>query len=133
MSRSGYYTELDNWQMIKWRGQVASAIRGKRGQAMLRDLLMALEAMPDKRLIDGDLRTEDGDVCALGALGAARGLDLDKLDPEDPDSVAAAFDIAPQLAREIVFLNDEDCSHETPEQRYLSIVAWVRSQLRKQI
>lgn len=30
MSRSGYNDDIDNWQMIKWRGQVASAVRGKR-------------------------------------------------------------------------------------------------------
>ena len=33
MSRSGYIDDMDDtWQFIKWRGQVASAIRGARGQ-----------------------------------------------------------------------------------------------------
>ena len=38
MSRSGYSDDLDNWDLIRWRGQVSSAIRGKRGQGFLREL-----------------------------------------------------------------------------------------------
>lgn len=131
MSRSGYSDDLDNWSMIKWRGQVASAIRGARGQKMLREMLAALEALPDKRLIRHELRDQAGEVCALGALGVARGMDVDYLDPEDPEEVASAFDIAPQLAREIVFKNDE-CyySGEQPEQRYSRMVLWVKEQIR---
>lgn len=43
MSRSGYSDDCENVAM--WRGQVASAIRGKRGQTMLRDLVLAQEVM----------------------------------------------------------------------------------------
>jgi hypothetical protein len=47
MSRSQYIDDCDdNWQLIRWRGMVASAIRGKRGQQFLKDLLAALDAMP---------------------------------------------------------------------------------------
>lgn len=45
MSRSGYSEELDQWDLIRWRGQVASAIRGKRGQAFLRAMLAALSLL----------------------------------------------------------------------------------------
>jgi hypothetical protein len=93
-------------------------------------MLAALEALPDKRLITEDLRDEDGEMCALGVLGAARGLDLNRLDPEDPDGIASAFDIAPQLAREIVFENDEQYGDETPERRYERMVRWVKAQIR---
>ena len=55
MSRSGYSDDLETWQLIKWRGQVMSAIRGKRGQKFLRELLAALDAMPKKILITEDL------------------------------------------------------------------------------
>lgn len=48
MSRSEYSENLDSWSLIRWRGQVVSAIRGKRGQAFLRELVDALEAMPEK-------------------------------------------------------------------------------------
>lgn len=45
MSRSGYNDySIDNWDLIRWRGQVASAIKGKRGQAFLRELIEALVA-----------------------------------------------------------------------------------------
>ncbi len=142
MSRSGYVDgcDLDYWDMIKWRGQVVSAIRGKRGQKLLTDLLAALDAMPEKALITHELETENGEVCALGALGKARGIDMQKLDPEEPESVAAAFDIAPQLAQEIVYMNDEYLDRKwdeatkkyadyTPEERWKSMRAWVASKI----
>ena len=46
MSRSGYSEDVDdNWDHIRWRGQVASAIKGKRGQRMLREMLGAREVV----------------------------------------------------------------------------------------
>ena len=138
MSRHGYTDDMeDNWALIKWRGQVASAIRGRRGQKLLRDLQMALDAMPEKRLIAHELEEVDGEVCALGALGKSRGMDMKELDPEEPESVAAAFDIAPQLAREIVYENDEyDYIYEnsgrrkvTPEERWSYMRKWVESRI----
>ena len=89
MSRSGYVEDFgdedDRWAQIRWRGAVASAIRGKRGQAMLREVLAALDAMPEKTLAAHSLKNEDGDFCTLGALGAARGLELPQIDPLDED------------------------------------------------
>jgi len=73
----------------------------------------------------------DGDVCALGALGRVRGLDMTDLDPEEPEGVAAAFDIASPLAREIVYINDECCGNETPEQRWTRMRKWVEAQIIK--
>lgn len=56
MSRSGYVDDMcDQWALIRYRGAVSSAIRGKRGQAFLREMLAALDAMPEKRLISGVL------------------------------------------------------------------------------
>ena len=129
MSRSGYADEYSNWDLIIWRGAVASAIRGKRGQQFLVDLAAALDAMPDKRLIAGALEY-DGEYCALGALGEARGLPVDKLDPEDSRQVAVAFDIADALAREVMYRNDEAGEYnETPEARWTRMRAWVESSL----
>lgn len=108
MSRSGYTDEEDfPGQFALWRGRVASAIRGKRGQALLRDLLAALDAMPVKALAAESLVTADGEFCTLGVLGAQRGIDLAKLDPDDPDQVAEVFGIATCMAQEIVYQNDE--------------------------
>lgn len=114
MSRSGYSEDIeDQWQLIMWRGRVASAIRGKRGQKLLRDLAAALDAMPEKVLAANELVSADGEFCALGVLGQCRGLDLSQLDPEDYDAVAAAFDIAAPLAQEIVYENDESINDWT--------------------
>src|SRR5262245_23963732 len=115
MSRSGYSDDLDNWSQIKWRGQVASAIRGRRGQAFLRELADALDAMPVKRLIRDELRAA-GEVCALGCIGAKRGVDLEGLDPENHEKLAEAFGIARQLVMEIEWVNDERDWRPTPEE-----------------
>lgn len=108
MSRSGYSDEIeDPLELGRWRGAVKSAICGKRGQAMLRDLLAALDAMPEKRLAADSLVNADGEYCTLGVLGAQRGIDLASLDPDDFDRVAEAFGVNAKVVQEIVFENDE--------------------------
>jgi hypothetical protein len=133
MSRSGYsedYGDHDQWGCIMWRGAVASATRGKRGQAFFRDLIAALDALPEKRLIKDSLQEPSGEVCALGALGKARGLDMAPLDPDDPETVSGVFDIATALGREVVFVNDEMGPYkETPEARFIRVRKWAESQL----
>lgn len=130
MSRSGYIDDYDDdLQLGRWRGMVASATRGKRGQKLFRDLLAALDAMPEKALITEELEA-DGNVCALGALGLQRDIDMANLDPEEPEHVAAAFDIATCLAQEIVYMNDEwGGRNETPEQRWARMRGWVSKQI----
>lgn len=134
MSRSGYSHNLENWSLICWRGQVASAMRGKRGQSFFIDLLAALDAMPDKRLIANNLERPTGEVCALGALGRARGVNMQGLDPEEPAVVAGTFNIAEQLAQEVVYRNDEAGPwKETPEDRFVRMRAWVASHIIQQV
>lgn len=136
MSRSGYSEDLDNWDLIRWRGAVKSAIRGKRGQAMLRELLAALDAMPVKELIAENLVDADGCYCTLGVLGAARGLDLASIDAEDPHSVAEAFGIPRALAAEIEYENDDGgpwLPHhhtEAPAARWARMRRWVAKHLK---
>lgn len=133
MSRAGYSDDydLDNWSMIRWRGVVASSIRGKRGQAFLRDLAEAMDAMPEKRLIAGDLE-RGGNVCAIGSLGVRRGVELAKLDPQDPGPIADAFGIAEPLVREIEYMNDEGGWYdETPEKRWQRMRDWVAASIKK--
>lgn len=138
MSRSGYTDDCENVAM--WRGMVASATRGKRGQKFFRDLLAALDAMPQKRLITHELE-KDGEVCAIGSLGVNRGVNMAELDPEEPDEVAAAFDIATCLAQEVVYMNDEYYDRTltddkkgyrdyTPEERWQKMREWVVKQIR---
>jgi len=142
MSRSGYTDDMDDdLAMGRWRGMVASATRGKRGQKLLTELLAALDAMPEKALVASELETKDGDVCALGALGKARGIDMGQLDPEDPERVAAAFGIAAPLAQEIVYMNDEEYDSKwdanakryvdiSPEERWTRMREWVARQIK---
>lgn len=138
MSRSGYNNDGD---VGCWRGMVASATRGKRGQAFFRALLAALDAMPEKRLITDALQADNGEVCAIGALGKARGMDMSQIDPECPEQVAPAFDIAECLAQEVVYMNDEYFDRTltddkkgyrdyTPEERWQKMRAWVAKQIR---
>lgn len=135
MSRSGYSDDYDDvWQAVQWRSAVRSASNGKRGQQFFRDLLAALDAMPVKRLIAYELEEPSGSVCAIGALGKARGVPMQDIDPEDYVYVASAFNIAEALARETVFMNDEwGRSEETPEQRFVRMRAWVASQIKPEV
>ena len=130
MSRSGYSDDCeDTWGLIRWRGAVASAIRGKRGQALLRELAVALDAMPVKELISEQLISADGAFCTLGVLGAARGLAMTDVDPGDGVAVAELFGIAEALAKEVVFENDRDDGvgpmDETPNERWTRMRKWV--------
>ena len=110
MNRSGYSDDCgedDPLVLGRWRGAVKSAIQGKRGQSMLRELLAALDAMPDKRLAANSLVNAEGEYCTLGVLGSQRGIDLEALDPEDYDQVADAFGVNAKVVQEIVWHNDE--------------------------
>jgi hypothetical protein len=112
MSRSGY-TDDDGDDPLahgRWRAAVRSSLQGKRGQAMLKELAEALDAMPDKRLYPGSFATPEGEFCTLGVLGAKRGTKMDDLGDEDycePSLVGSRFGIAPAMAAEIMYMNDE--------------------------
>lgn len=130
MSRSGYVDDMeDQWALIRWRGAVTSAIRGKRGQAFLREMLAALDALPEKRLIAHELE-QDGEVCALGSVGKARSLDMSQVDPEEYEQVCELFGIPEALAREIEYVNDEWPGYrDSDEERFQTVRKWIVSQL----
>jgi hypothetical protein len=131
MSRSGYsYDWIEDNASYLYRGAVASAFRGKRGQMFLKEMLAALDALPEKCLVDSALE-QDGAVCAIGAVGKARGVDMSTIDPEDYHTVAGKFGIAEAMAREIVYENDEaPLDNETPEQRFARMRRWIESEIR---
>lgn len=129
MSRSGYSDSCDG--VTLYRGAVISAVRGKRGRALLLELAAALDAMPVKELIADELEANGG-FCALGVVGAKRGLNLKEIDPEEAETVAKKFGIAQCLAREIVWVNDEAGPYgetETPAQRWIRVRKWVQDAL----
>jgi hypothetical protein len=130
MSRSGYSYDCEN--LALWRGAVKQAIEGKRGQAFLKEMLATLDAMPVKELIAGYLE-DGGEVCALGSVGRARGIDMTPLDPEEPEGLAKAFGIAPCLVQEIEFENDENINslpgQNTAARRWQHMRVWVAAQI----
>lgn len=129
MSRSGYSDDLDHLQLGRWRGVIKSASEGKRGQAFFRSLVEALDAMPVKQLIADEMEDDSGCVCTLGALDRHRGGSPGNLDPYDYDSLGSEFNIAHQLAQEVMWEND--CRpRETPEQRWFRMRNWAASQAR---
>ncbi len=130
MSRSGYSDDCDGWALVCWRGAVTSATRGARGQAFLKELLKALDAMEDRQLITDELEAH-GQFCTLGVLGNARGMKMEKIDPHCPEQVSQEFDIACALAQEVVYMNDEygQWKDENPAQRWTRMRTWVESQI----
>ena len=132
MSRSGYSEDYDSeWDIIRWRGAVKSALRGKRGQAFLRETLAALEALPERKLVTNEL-VKLGCYCTLGAVGKARGMDMQQIDPEDEDTVAGRFGLPRAMACEIMYENDEAGPwQETPEQRWQRMHRWVKSNIKE--
>lgn len=130
MSRSGYSDDCDGWSLIRWRGAVTSALRGKRGQAFLREALAALDALPTPELIANDLSSE-GSYCTLGAIGHARGTDLRTVDVDDHYSVAGLFNVPHALACEIMWENDEAFFlPETPRARWERMRRWIVANLK---
>ncbi len=146
MSRSGYSDDCDGWDLIRWRGAVASAIRGKRGQAFLSELLAALDAMPQKELVAHSFQAGEG-VCTLGAICATRGIPLPEAASTDPyywedndarDFAMRALTIPGALAAEVMYENDEcspcgyfDSPEETPAARWTRMRAWVSRHIAK--
>ena len=76
------------------------------GQAMLRDLLKALDEMPLRELVEGDRVSPGGGDAALGVLIRARGLDVTLCDPDDTVAIGLALGVAPALVAEMNIEND---------------------------
>ena len=137
MSRSNYSYDCDHLEL--YRHAVDCALKGRRGQAFLREMAVALDAMPVKELIAGDLVRNDGAVCAIGAVCQARQLDVSHVDSESPWRVGRLVGIAESMAAEIAFENDEhgpDYSPfsprgliESPTKRWQRMRAWVAEQI----
>lgn len=132
MNRSNYSDDFDiddQWASIRWRGAVESAIRGKRGQSFLREMVSALDALPEKKLVANDL-VVDGEFCAIGAVGRARGIAIDEIDPEDAETIAGTFGISDALTREIMWMNDEGVWAKSAEDRFAKMRSWVESRIK---
>ena len=124
-SRSGYSNDADPWEHIRWRGAVASALRGERGQALLREMLAAMLALPERKLIANDME-RGGQVCSLGAVMRARGLDTNI---KDCAIIAARLGIAEAMTREVMAVNDYK-DGEAPEMRFERMLKWIEGKIR---
>ena len=132
MSRSGYSDDCDGSALNLWRGAVEQSIRGKRGQAFLRETLAALDAMTAKELAAESLyEPASGAFCTLGVVGKARGVDLEKLEYAEVEEVADVFGIAQSLAAEIMYMNDDEYDHHSPEHRWSHMRNWIASQIKE--
>jgi hypothetical protein len=133
MSRSGYSFDHEDSTVNLWLGAVASAIKGKRGQAFLIETLAALDALPNKRLIAESFQESiSGDFCTLGVVCNSRGLYLQEDVNIDTHSVAETLGISRALGAEVMDENDQGgYRHETPEQRWARMRGWVQSKIRE--
>lgn len=130
MSRSGYSDDYDDPLSIgRWRAVIASATRGKRGQRFFRDLVAALDALPEKKLVAGKLETEEGSVCALGALARHKGISCGGLDTYDWDQLGESFGVARQLTQEVMYENDESWMNDSGEKRWQHVRDWAAKQI----
>jgi hypothetical protein len=106
-------------------------------QAFLRELLAALDAMPEKALI-ADTLEDQGSYCALGVICKARGMDVTELDPGFVSGVAAKLGASPDLVRVIAHVNDDGglvdeddpWAREPPEDRWVRMRHWVAEQIK---
>lgn len=122
-----------------------NALKGKRGQAALKELEEALLAMPEKRLIEGGLCDNAGGVCAVGAMAVHRQVKAGLMTREDAMTMIATkygddFHATLEVGREVLgllgcvavefaYVNDEEACASTPEDRYDIVLNWVREQI----
>jgi hypothetical protein len=134
------YCDSDDYDWEPWmEGQAAgamrSAIRGRRGQQLLRDLIAGLDALPVQELAAGALEDpETGCVCALGAVRLQRGAEAVPLsfDLDDPDidwrDLAKPFDISETLAHAVISENEYSSKRndeQSRRRRWQSVRAWA--------
>jgi hypothetical protein len=116
-----------------WQGNCQRSIKGRVGQAALRELEAALLALPQKRLIAGELEDSEGEVCALGALKRYKGVAEVKAEPEwEMEEVGVELGMPRLVAWKVVALNDDEFDWRapiSPEERYEKVLTWVRKQL----
>ena len=111
-------------QTDEWSAKVPTLIRSPKGQSLLRELAAALDAIPERRLIDEMLIDEEGGCCAIGALCRARGIDTAGMDDDGIECVAERLGVPLSLAYEVIEQND-DRYDATPEDRWRRMRRWV--------
>ena len=135
MNRVNYQEDATPWEFLRYRGAVLSAIKGKRGQKLLKDLLEAFDSMQIKELVANELQGESG-VCTLGCIAKAKGMDWSNWNDFKSDIISKELNIAKSLVNEIAFENDEICyfdkdSEKTRKKRWQKMRTWVERKITK--
>jgi hypothetical protein len=152
MSRFGWDDGDGDLPAVFLKVDLHRRLTSGRGQRILRDVLDGLVMMPQWRLVDGWIarpaEEEDalGDVCAVGAYAAwqrvkageswAEAIDVlaERWGGEQDDAWATELlgrkaGLAKAVAIELSWLNDEQFSDMTPEDRWHAMVGWVWQQI----
>lgn len=143
MSRSGYSDDGEGNYIYLYRATVDRAIKGPRGQRLLRETLAVLDAMPVKELAANAAFDETGAFCTLGAVERARGGDVNALADEMEHAadwyawgaLVKRFDAPETLLREIMWVNDDagGWQSRTPSQRWQHVRDWVAKQITSEV
>ena len=142
MSRAGFGDGDDSdYPYELWEKTCELALNGKRGQKFLRELVAALDALPEKKLIAGQLKDETGAVCALGAVCVRKHLYTPALEPREDEEylhwppLAGALKISETLVRLVEHENDESDEwrdHKlTPEERWQHVRQWAKDMIKE--
>lgn len=141
------YSEDEDFpgQFELWQANCQRSLKGKAGQAALRELETALLALPEKRLIADKLQAPDGEVCALGALGRFKGVEVpistdnnynddDCLERLEQEEAVIQFGVdlgVPYMVSVAIVERNDGGSYfdDTPEGRYTAMLTWVQRQL----
>ena len=144
-------------QAFLWEANLERSLKGRKGQAALRELEAALLALPDKRLIANETVSTDGAVCAIAALARHRGYQGDMALPKRPNwdddndddspywdefeyeeavesamlNIATDLGVPPMVAKAIIYKNDDDYV-KTPEARYQKMLRWTQRYIQRE-
>lgn len=122
-------------QFELWQANCRRSLAGKKGQQSLRELEVALLALPTKRLIENEL-DNGADCCAIGALVRHKGVTPSMPFPdENMEDVGVECGMPPLVAWKVVELNDMQLGGYwqravSPEERYVRVLQWTQALLR---
>ena len=136
------YSEDEEYggQFHLWQSNCRRSRRGKKGQAALRELEAALIALPNKRIQKDVFVERSGETCAIGALMLHRKVsagmtrqqaeeECAALDRDDTEEHGISVGLPRLVAWSVAVENDEWNREDSPEERYLRILGWVRGEL----
>lgn len=139
------YADWDPLAEGRWNARVKAVMGGRPALASFRELEAALLALPAPRLIEGEICTEEGDVCAVGAFALHKRVqegwgdrktvlvDMRRLYVGAGAMTTAGLGEDSGMTFTLAWLvgemNDSDYPRWTPEERYAAMLAWTRENI----